>query len=67
MPYGAERKTKIFFEQSYCQSTTRYLNMSDLHDFLAAIIKMCFMAKAPQSIKGIYNTIQNLVYYKPEK
>lgn len=40
------------FVQSYCQSTTYYLNMSDLHDFLAAIIEMCFMAKAPESISA---------------
>lgn len=43
MPYGAGEKNKDFV-QSYCQSSTRYLNMCDLHDFPAAVIKMCFMA-----------------------
>lgn len=46
---GEENKDSA---QSYCQSSTRYLNKSDLHDFLAAVIKMCFIAEAPNSIRG---------------
>lgn len=44
-------KEKQDFARSFCQSTTHYLNMADLHDFLAAIIKMCFIGNAPQSIR----------------
>lgn len=44
-------KEKQDFARSFCQSTTHYLNMADLHDFLAAIIKMCFIGNAPQSTR----------------
>lgn len=29
-----------------------YLNMSDLHDFAAAVMKMCFIAKALQGTRA---------------
>lgn len=50
MPYVGERGGEKDFEQSYCQSTTHYLNRPDLHDFLAAIVKILFIAQVPHSI-----------------
>lgn len=59
MPYGAERENKDFV-QSYCQSSIRYLNIPDLHDFLEAIIKKCFMAA--KYWEKIYNSKTSLLH-----
>lgn len=56
MPYGGRGGGngggKKDFVQSYCQSTARYLNMSDLHELQAAMMRLCFMAQSSSECEG---------------
>lgn len=56
MPYGGgggeNGGGKKDFVQSYCQSTARYLNMSDLHELQAAMMRLCFMAQSSSECEG---------------